>query len=42
MIMNKEAIKPILDAKLIAAESGMYLLKISTDGLSKTFKLIKD
>ena len=42
IIMNKEAIMPILDAKLIAAESGMYLLKISTDGLSKTFKVMKD
>jgi hypothetical protein len=46
IIMEKEAfwqeIKPILDSKLIAAESGMYLLKISTDGFSKTFKVIKD
>ncbi|GGD43152.1 hypothetical protein GCM10011514_03860 [Emticicia aquatilis] len=46
VLMEKEAfwqeIKPILDSKLIAAESGMYLLKISTDGFSKTFKVIKN
>jgi hypothetical protein len=46
IIIEKEAfwqeIKPILDSKLIEAESGMYLLKISTDGFSKTFKVIKD
>lgn len=46
IIMEKEAIwpevKPLLDSKLIAVESGMYLLKISTDGFSKSFKVIKD
>jgi hypothetical protein len=46
ILMEKEAfwqeIKPILDCKLIASENGMYLLKISTDGFSKTFKVIKE
>ena len=46
VLMEKEAfwqeIKPVLDSKLIVAESGMYLLKITTDGFSKTFKVIKN
>lgn len=46
ILMQKEGfwqeIKPNLDTKLIAAESGMYLLKVSTDGFSKTFKVIKN
>lgn len=46
LMMEKEGfwpeIKPLLDSKLVNAESGLYLLRIETDNFSKTFKVIKN
>lgn len=46
ILLEKEGfwqeIKPSLDAKLIYSNTGMYLLKITSDGFSKTLKVIKN